>query len=644
MSRYLLLKSDNNVFKCEKYNIKDDLFASPPLDAFSQEIAKKKERNILKDCRVKLKYMAEEVNVSVDVQESMRLHNRETVYPKRFGFPFNWENYAHCLGSSGSGTCTEIQTEYAKLKTTHQFQHCFDYVRCKDTYRRVGGPSTATMLKIVGKWRGEQVKVVLLLHDNASVHTAQIAEAAACDCGGNYGPLAVWSRPGQHMAVTKFLVCTVLLISSVAFAEESVKNNSSKSEKDILARHIFDFGLKLMNTIIEERGERNVALSPISIAGVLAMTMLGSVGQSYNEIVNQIGFSPDILANQRHHRYLGELLHTLRTTAAGRSEGGSGNSSTAYASGLFVTANARVRRIFEQYLETVYRASILPEHFEQPGIARSDINKWILEHTGGKIQEFLIEPLPASTRLVLVSALHFSEQWEKPFIPEFTVKMPFHTANREILVDQMLSFGHSNYIDSMELNCQMVVIPYNDSATSLYAIKPRKPKTTTLKQLLRELDAEKIEKLIELAENKTTVIRFPKMRLATKLNLRNALQNIGIRSMFTPGTANFALMLDNSQNETEDTVLTRLAKAELNSDQVRDTVNSLPNPGLYVDSILHQVDLNVDEYGTEAVAATAGILARSSERFIADSPFCFFIRNDRTKLVSFGAAVFDPTS
>ncbi|GBP08465.1 Dynein intermediate chain 2, ciliary [Eumeta japonica] len=51
-----------------------------------------------------------------------------------------------------AGACAEIQTGYAKLKKkTYQFQHYFVYARYKDTYRRVGGPPTEAMLKLV-RW------------------------------------------------------------------------------------------------------------------------------------------------------------------------------------------------------------------------------------------------------------------------------------------------------------------------------------------------------------------------------------------------------------------------------------------------------------------------------------------------------------
>lgn len=51
----------------------------------------------------------------------------------------------------------------------------------------------------------------------------------------------------------------------------------------------------------------------------------------------------------------------------------------------------------------------------------------------------------------------------------------------------------------------------------------------------------------------------------------------------------------------------------------------------------------LSEYGTEAVAATSAILARSAELFYTDTPFYIFIRNEKTRLVTFSAVIFDPT-
>lgn len=72
---------------------------------------------------------------------------------------------------------------------------------------------------------------------------------------------------------------------------------------------------------------------------------------------------------------------------------------------------------------------------------------------------------------------------------------------------------------------------------------------------------------------------------------------------------------------------------------------SLTNPGLYADEVLHKVEMEVTERGTEAAAATGVILDRAGnqKRLVAERPFLFFIRHDPTKLILFWGTVNAPT-
>uniref|UniRef100_A0A182NBI4 Serpin domain-containing protein n=1 Tax=Anopheles dirus TaxID=7168 RepID=A0A182NBI4_9DIPT len=67
---------------------------------------------------------------------------------------------------------------------------------------------------------------------------------------------------------------------------------------------------------------------------------------------------------------------------------------------------------------------------------------------------------------------------------------------------------------------------------------------------------------------------------------------------------------------------------------------------LYVSNAVHQVDLEVNETGTEGGAATIVTLNRSGTSIVfrAETPFLLVIRNDRTKLPLFYGAVYHPTS
>lgn len=79
-------------------------------------------------------------------------------------------------------------------------------------------------------------------------------------------------------------------------------------------------------------------------------------------------------------------------------------------------------------------------------------------------------------------------------------------------------------------------------------------------------------------------------------------------------------------------------------DDLRNSAN-LVNPGLFADEVLHKVEIDVTEKGTEAAATTGVILERdgNQKRLVANRPFLFFIRHDPTKLILFWGTVNTPT-
>ncbi|NWU01449.1 ILEU inhibitor, partial [Urocynchramus pylzowi] len=58
--------------------------------------------------------------------------------------------------------------------------------------------------------------------------------------------------------------------------------------------------------------------------------------------------------------------------------------------------------------------------------SRKQINGWVKKRTEGKIQDLLAEGILNSlTRLVLVNAIYFKGNWEKPFRKDSTRECPF---------------------------------------------------------------------------------------------------------------------------------------------------------------------------------------------------------------------------
>lgn len=75
------------------------------------------------------------------------------------------------------------------------------------------------------------------------------------------------------------------------------------------------------------------------------------------------------------------------------------------------------------------------------------------------------------------------------------------------------------------------------------------------------------------------------------------------------------------------------------------TAERAPNPGLFADELIHQIDLIINESGTEGAAVTLTTLRRSQQDvlFKTETPFLFLIRHEETKLPIFYGAVFEPT-
>lgn len=136
----------------------------------------------------------------------------------------------------------------------------------------------------------------------------------------------------------------------------------------------------------------------------------------------------------------------------------------------------------------------------------------------------------------------------------------------------------------------MIAFPYNDSATTMYVMKPRVPQRQTLSELMKRLDSDKIEQLLPHMTKTTSVIRFPKLELQSKTYLEASLKALGVRAMFSPADANFALMANSdSKNNTDVEIVSRI-----NDPRFPDVIRGLGNPGIYVDSILHDVKLTIN--------------------------------------------------
>nr|CAD7442562.1 unnamed protein product [Timema bartmani] len=300
-----------------------------------------------------------------------------------------------------------------------------------------------------------------------------------------------------------------------------------------------------------------------------------------------------------------------------------------------------------------------------------------------------------------------------------------------ILVPMMTNAAELPYSDNRHLNCRVVGLPYKGREVTMYLVLPRDtgldafrywagrfqvrwgllhvvglpykkregtmylvlPRDTGLdafRALEKRLSVDDIEELISTTEERPVIVSVPRMRLESTLNLKDALEALGVHALFDPSesdlrgispgyarndTFSLSMRIFEDQNTTTPKTTANVTKVGfLNTTttgstpqasknrtkrytsasyrpaevmmtmEERPAIETLVNPGLYADDVIHKVEIEVTETGTIASAATAVTVLRDGSRHVVrfDRPFLFFIRHEPTKLVLFWGSVVRP--
>uniref|UniRef100_A0A8C7HDM2 Serpin family B member 1 n=1 Tax=Oncorhynchus kisutch TaxID=8019 RepID=A0A8C7HDM2_ONCKI len=245
--------------------------------------------------------------------------------------------------------------------------------------------------------------------------------------------------------------------------------------------------------------------------------------------------------------------------------------------------------------------------------ARGEINGWVEQQTANKIKD-LLKPgtVSAMTRLALVNAIYFKGNWLNRFDQKDTKEMPFKLNQNESkpvqMMHQMKKFPF-NYVP--DYNLQIVELPYVDEELSMFVLLPEEATdgSDPLVKLERELTMEKLDEWTSRDNMDTgteVIVHLPKFKLEEDYELNEPLTQLGMKDVFEGGRADLSGM--NGEG------------------------------GLFLSTVAHKAFVEVNEEGTEAAAATAGIIAFCmirEEHFTADHPFLFFIRHNKSKSILF---------
>ncbi|NXU51828.1 ILEU inhibitor, partial [Turnix velox] len=380
------------------------------------------------------------------------------------------------------------------------------------------------------------------------------------------------------------------------------------------------FALDLLKRFNENDPSGNLFFSPASVTTALGMVFLGAGGNTEAQLQkvsekkkNPIFYVLFILkadtlhfdeVEDVHSRFQSLILDINRSDAPYLLR---------LANRLFGEKSYSFLPDFLTNTQKLYGADLATVDFLQASDeARKEINQWVEEKTEGKIPDLLSEgSVNSNTKLVLVNAIYFKGNWAEKFNEADTIDMPFRLNKNERKTVKMMyqkkkfPFG---YIP--EAKIRVLELPYDGRETSMIILLPDdiEDDTTGLQKLEKQLTLEKLQEWTcpEHLSSTEVHVRLPKFKLEESYDLKSDLAAMGLLDVFDSGKADLSGMSG-----------------------ARD---------LFLSKIVHKAFVEVNEEGTEAAAATAGIAMLCmfiEEHFTADHPFLFFIRHNPTQSILF---------
>jgi serpin B len=368
------------------------------------------------------------------------------------------------------------------------------------------------------------------------------------------------------------------------------------------------FAIDLYLRLGADASNANLFFSPYGISTVLAMTYTGARGHTAKEMADTLHWDFPQAEIPADCAALGR-----RFTAIGK--GGKVILNTA--NSLWYQQDYHFMAEFIETGRAAFGAELAPVDFKRDAEgARQQINRWVAAKTAGKIRE-LLKPgsLDPMSRMVLCNAIYFKGDWARQFASNATHTADFYVTRDKKVPTRLMSQKIKLRSASLD-GFSAFELPYQGSDLSMIILLPEEK--DGLKSLETRLSGTNLTvwlAQLDRSDELEATVLVPKFKLSSQFGLSKTLSAMGMPSSFN-GNADFSGM-DGTKN-------------------------------LIISAMVHQAVVEVNEQGTEAAAATAGVMAMKAARprtreFRADHPFLFLIRENQTGSLLFLGRLMDPS-
>ncbi|TWP35577.1 serpin family protein [Leekyejoonella antrihumi] len=353
----------------------------------------------------------------------------------------------------------------------------------------------------------------------------------------------------------------------------------------------------------------NAAISPYSIYSALAMTRAGAKGETGAQLDRALGGSAKV---QGADVTAIDTAVAAAVSAARRESGAKAPQMVVTnANSIWSDRSLPVRKTYLTSLAAGFGAGVHTVDFRHdPAGARGQINGWVKDRTNQLIPQLLgPSAVSSQTRIELVNAIYLKARWAERMTvssrPHVFTTADGKTQQVTVMTDRSpmsLGAGHG---------WRSVTIPYTAGGLAMTIVLPEKGRYDAVRRQLPSV-------LSDATRGTTSTqvqLTLPKFSTNTHTNLVPALTTMGVRALF--------------------------GRADLSG-------IAGPPGELKVSSVIHQSVVKVDEFGTQAAAATAVGVAPGAVRqsqpvsFVVDRAFFFVIHDTTTGAPLFLGQVANP--
>jgi len=374
-----------------------------------------------------------------------------------------------------------------------------------------------------------------------------------------------------------------------------------------LVRTSNQFGLHLLRTVNQTEQDKNVFISPLSVAMALGMTLNGASGTTEEAMRSTLGFSgmTQEEINASYHNVL-ELLRNLDPKVEFN-----------IANSIWHRLGFTVERDFIETNQRYFEAVVSGLDFSSSDAPKT-INHWVDSSTKGKIKEIVPNPIPDYVVMYLINAIYFKGTWTYQFDKDKTSDAPFYLPNGTTrTTKQMQLRGTLPYAETAMY--QAIELPYGDSLFSMIVVLPKPG--GSVEEFVNNLTNDSWSSLKDGLRAELGTIYLPKFKLEFEKALSDALKAMGMEIAFDARQADFRRI----------------------SQQVYEM-----GERLFISEAKHKTFVQVDEEGTEAAAVTSvemGYTSVEPREFImrVDRPFFFVITERSSETLLFVGKIVEPT-